>query len=93
MPGSPAAGALLWTVRLSAPVAHRTATATGGTYNGPAVTFHGTVKSLTKKEIIIDLDGAEPDGEQTLTLRRSGKTKFFKDERRSRPLIFRWARM
>lgn len=52
------------------------ATATAGPYNGPAVTFNGTVKALTKKQIIIDLDSAE----ESLTLRRSGKTKFFKDD-------------
>jgi hypothetical protein len=53
------------------------ATATAGPYNGPAVSFNGTVKSLTKKEIIIDLDSEE----ESLTLRRSGKTKFFKDDK------------
>src|ERR1700722_4814351 len=52
------------------------ATATAGPYNGPAVSFSGTVKSLSKKEIIIDMDS-----EQSLTLRRSGKTKFFKDDK------------
>ena len=53
------------------------ATATAGPYNGPAVSFNGTVKSLTMKEIIIDLDSEE----ESLTLRRSGKTKFFKDDK------------
>jgi len=53
------------------------ATATPGPYNGPAVSFNGTVKSLTKKEISIDLDSAQ----ESLTLRRSGKTKFFKDDK------------
>jgi hypothetical protein len=53
------------------------ATATAGPYNGPAVTFNGTVKALTKKQIIIDLDAEQ----ESLTLRRSGKTKFFKDDK------------
>jgi hypothetical protein len=53
------------------------ATATAAPYNGPAVSFNGTVKALTKKEIIIDLDSED----ESLTLRRSGKTKFFKDDK------------
>ncbi len=53
------------------------ATVGAGPYNGPAVSFNGTVKSLTKKEIIIDLDAEQ----ESLTLRRSGKTKFFKDDK------------
>jgi len=57
------------------------ATATAGPYNGPAVTFHGTLKALTKKEITIDLDTAE----ETLTLRRSGKTKFLKNDQEIKP--------
>ena len=52
------------------------ATATAGPYNGPAVTFHGTLKTLTKKEIVIELDAEQ----ESLTLRRSGKTKFFKND-------------
>lgn len=52
------------------------ATATAGPYGGPAVTFNGTVKSMSKKEITIDLDAEE----ESLTLRRSGKTKFFKND-------------
>ena len=57
------------------------ATATTGPYAGPAVTFHGTVKAITKKEIVLDLDEAEHSEERSLTLRRSGKTRFFdKDE-------------
>jgi hypothetical protein len=52
------------------------ATATAGPYNGPAVTFNGTIKALSKKEIIIDLDAEQ----ESLTLRRSGKTKFFKKD-------------
>ncbi|MFN7997528.1 MAG: hypothetical protein U0Q18_28175 [Bryobacteraceae bacterium] len=56
------------------------ATATTGPYNGPAVTFHGTLKSVTKKEILLELDAVEQNEDQSLTLRRSGKTKFFKNE-------------
>ena len=57
------------------------ATATSGPYQGPAVTFQGTLKALSKKEIIIDLDGED----QTLTLRRSGKTKFSQGDREIKP--------
>jgi hypothetical protein len=56
------------------------ATATAGPYSGPAVTFHGTLKAVTKKEIILQLDAAEQSEEQSLTLRRSGKTRFFKND-------------
>jgi hypothetical protein len=78
---------LVWTALLAAMTAavlpgqysrrRSVATATAGPYNGPAVSFNGTVKALTKKEIIIDLDSEE----ESLTLRRSGKTKFFKDDK------------
>jgi hypothetical protein len=78
---------LVWTVLLVAMTAailpgqysrrRSVATATAGPYTGPAVSFNGTVKSLTKKEIIIDLDSEQ----ESLTLRRSGKTKFFKDDK------------
>lgn len=55
------------------------ATANSGPYGGPAVTFNGTVKVLTKKELTVDLDPADPDTErQTLTFRLSKKTKFVK---------------
>jgi len=57
------------------------ATANSGPYSGPAVTFNGTVKTLTKKELIVDLDPADPEAErQTLTFRLSKKTKFSKDD-------------
>jgi hypothetical protein len=78
---------LVWTALLMAMTAavlpgqysrrRSVATATAGPYTGPAVSFNGTVKSLTKKEIIIDLDSEQ----ESLTLRRSGKTKFFKDDK------------
>jgi len=52
------------------------ATATSGPYTGPAVTFRGTVRAIGKKEITIDLDEAAQNEDHSLTLRRSGKTKF-----------------
>jgi hypothetical protein len=58
------------------------ATATSGPYNGPAVTFNGTVKAIAKKELTVDLDPADPDAErQSLTFRLSKKTKFLKDDK------------
>ena len=62
------------------------ANANSGPYNGPAVTFNGTVKALTKKELIVDLDSTEPDAErQSLTFRFSKKTKFLKDDQPIKP--------
>jgi len=62
------------------------ATATSGPYNGPAVTFRGTLKALTKKELIVDLDAAAPGDEpQSLTFRLSKKTKFLKNEAEIKP--------
>jgi hypothetical protein len=70
--------------RLPAQYARRypaTATANAAPYNGPAVTFNGTVKTLTKKEVIVDLDRADPGADpQSLTFRISKKTKFLKDD-------------
>ena len=59
--------------------------ATPGPYNGPAVTFRGTLKGLTKKELILDLDPAEPGQEQSLTFRVSRKTKFLENDREIKP--------
>jgi len=42
-------------------------------YKGVAGSFHGILKELTKKEIMI-----ETDDNQTVSIRRSGKTKFLK---------------
>jgi hypothetical protein len=65
------------------------ATANSGPYTGPAVTFHGTVKVLTKKELIVDLDKAGPtEDQQTLTFRVSRKTKFLKDDKEIKPADF-----
>jgi len=44
-----------------------------GAYKGVAGAFHGKLKELTKKEIMI-----ETDDNQTVSIRRSGKTKFLK---------------
>lgn len=82
--------ALLLPARLPAQYSRRrgpvAATASSGPYNGPAVTFNGTVKALTKKELVVDLDPADPDAErQTLTFRLSKKTRFLKDDRPIQP--------
>ena len=61
------------------------ATATSGPYSGPAVTFHGTLKALTKKELIVDLDAEPGQEQQSLTFRFSKKTKFLKDDKDIKP--------
>jgi hypothetical protein len=62
------------------------ATANAGPYKGPAVTFHGTLKALTKKEIIVDLDKTEPSQDQeSLTFRFSKKTKFQEKDQDIKP--------
>ena len=43
---------------------------------GLTVTFHGVVKKITKKELMIESD----ENNQLLTLRCSGKTKFHNDD-------------
>ena len=63
-----------------------TATANSGPYNGPAVTFHGTLKALTKKELILDLDKTQSTGDQeSLTIRFSKKTKFLDQDKEIKP--------
>lgn len=52
-----------------------------GGYNGPAVTFQGNLKALTKKELRIDVDSEE----KSLTFRISRKTHFFKDGKEIKP--------
>lgn len=47
-----------------------------GAYGGPAVSFHGKLKELTKREIVI-----ETDDDQALSIGRYRKTKFLKDNR------------
>lgn len=55
------------------------ATATAGPYKGPAVTFNGTVKSITKKDVLVELDRNDPSADQeSLTFRFSKKTTFTK---------------
>ncbi len=62
------------------------ATANSGPYNGPAVTFHGTLKAITKKELVVDLDKTEPtEDQQSLTFRLSRKTKFLKNDQEIKP--------
>jgi hypothetical protein len=81
--------ALLLPAKLPAQYSRRrlgSATATSGPYNGPAVTFNGTVKTLTKKELTLDLDPPDPGADrQTLTFRLSNKTKFLKGDQPIKP--------
>src|SRR2546423_11073649 len=41
--------------------------------SAPAVTLRGTLKSIAKKEIVIETDEA-----QTIAIHRTGRTKFYK---------------
>jgi len=50
-------------------------TASSGAYNLPAVTFHGVLKEIKGKEIVMEAE----DG-QTVTLFRNRKTRFLKGE-------------
>jgi multidrug efflux pump subunit AcrA (membrane-fusion protein) len=81
--------AILLPVGLTAQYSRRrpsTATAASGPYTGPAVTFNGTVKAVTKKELVVDLDLADPGADQqTLTFRLSTKTKYTKDGQPVKP--------
>jgi len=63
------------------------ATINSGPYNGPAVTFKGTLKAISKKDFTIDVDLKDPavDEKQTLTFRFSRKTKFLKDDKEIKP--------
>jgi hypothetical protein len=49
-------------------------------YKGVAGSFHGTLKDLNKKEIMI-----ETDDHQSVSIRRSGKTKFLKGPQPIKP--------
>jgi hypothetical protein len=51
-----------------------------GAYKGVVVTFHGALKKLTKKEILI-----ESDENQLLTMRCSRKTKFHDQDGEIKP--------
>ena len=45
-------------------------------YNGPPVAMHGVVRSITKKQLLMDDDQGE-----TQTVRITKKTKFIKDKK------------
>jgi len=49
-------------------------------YKGVAGTFHGKMKDISGKEIVI-----ENEDEQLVSIRRSGKTKFLKDSKPVKP--------
>jgi hypothetical protein len=51
-------------------------TPTTGAYKDLAGTFHGTLKQLSNKEIVI-----QNDDDQTVVIRRSRKTKFLMDDK------------
>jgi hypothetical protein len=49
--------------------------ATLGAYKGVVVTFHGKLKVLDKKKIVIETD--EKEEKELVSIRLTGKTKFF----------------
>jgi len=53
-----------------------TGTPVTGAYKGLAGAFHGTLKQLSNKEIVI-----QNDDDQTVVIRRSKKTKFLMDDK------------
>jgi hypothetical protein len=55
-------------------------TGSTGAYNLPAVTFHGTVKQISGKEIVI-----VSDEQQEITIHRTRKTKFLKSDKEIKP--------
>ena len=62
------------------------AAAQAGPYNGPAVSFNGTVKAITKKQIIVDVDRGDSAADpESLTFRVSKKTRFLKDAQPIKP--------
>jgi len=67
-------------------VRRRPATITPGPYTGPPVTFNGVLKSMTKKQLIVDLDQTDPESAQeSMTFRFSKKTKFMKGDQAIKP--------
>src|SRR5579871_2794081 len=56
-------------------------TANAGAYGGPAVTFHGKMKQITNKEVVI-----VSDEDQEVVLRRTHKTKFLKGDKEIKPV-------
>ncbi|MGA3040042.1 MAG: hypothetical protein ABSF54_04540 [Bryobacteraceae bacterium] len=80
--------ALFLPARLPAQYSRRPvrAATNAGPYGGPAVTFNGKVKALSKKELILDVDRPDPDAEpETVTFRVSKKTKFLKGDQPIKP--------
>ena len=59
-------------------------TANTGAYGGPAVTFHGKLKHITNKEVVII-----SDEDQEIVLRRTHKTKFLKGDKEIKPAEIR----
>ena len=55
-------------------------TANTGAYGGPAVTFHGKLKQITNKEVVI-----VSDEDQEIVLRRTHKTRFLKGDKEIKP--------
>ncbi len=53
-----------------------TSPASAGAYKGLIVSFHGAVKKLTKKELLL-----QSDEDQLITLRCTKQTKFFNGEK------------
>lgn len=49
-------------------------------YKGLTASFHGALKELTKKEIVI-----QNDDDQTVSIRRNGRTKFLKEGKEVKP--------
>jgi len=59
---------------------YNTSPAIPGAYKGVAGEFHGKLKEMGKKEIVI-----ETEENQIVTIRRSSKTKFLKDSKPIKP--------
>ena len=51
-----------------------------GAYNMPSATMHGTLKKITSKDIIINVEG-----DQLVTIDRTHKTKFLRDGKEIKP--------
>lgn len=49
-------------------------------YSNVAVTFHGKLKDIEKKKLVI-----QTDEDQTVTIRLTGKTKFLKNDKTIKP--------
>jgi hypothetical protein len=53
---------------------------TGGAYNQPSATMHGTLKKITGKDIVIVVEG-----DQSVDIDRTHKTRFVKDGKEIKP--------